>query len=324
MNRFPTLLKREYWEHRGGFVWAPIWTAGIMLFFCLIGMGAALWHTSGRFNGEVHVGVPLKRLIEKIPPEEYGKVSLAIDAGLSSFWMVIQIVVFFVLFFYLLGALYDDRRDRSILFWKSLPVSDAETVASKVAMAMLVVPLFAWVVTVLMHIGFLLLLSGFVLINGVSPMQVIWGPGEPLNLWIRMLAMVPLNALWALPAIGWLLLVSAFARSKPFLWAVALPVAIGVFITVFDVFQTLKIPETWYWRNIVGRILLSIMPGSWFGSDFMRDRFRKFDENGPMEVIDWNAMGNVLVSPELWIGVVAGAAMIVAAIHYRRTRELAD
>ena len=93
MNRFPILLKREYWEHRGGFVWAPIWTAGIVLFLCMIGMGAALWHTSGRFNGEIHVGVPLKRLIEKIPADEFGKVGLAIDGGLAGFWMLIQVGV---------------------------------------------------------------------------------------------------------------------------------------------------------------------------------------------------------------------------------------
>ena len=202
MNRFALLLKREYWEHKGGFFWAPVWASATLLTLVLIGMFTIVWHTSGRANGEFHVGVPLKKLLAKVPAEEMSKLGMAIDAGLAGFWLVLQIVLFFVLFFYLIGALYDDRRDRSILFWKSLPISDVQTVLSKVAMAALGAPLIAWAVTVLLNLGFLLLLSLFVGLNGVNPVTMIWGPAEPLALWAKMLAVVPINAIWALPAIG--------------------------------------------------------------------------------------------------------------------------
>ena len=323
MKNLPQLMKREYWEHRGGFFWAPVWTAATLLFLCIIGMFVAMWHGSGRANGEVHIGVPLKQLIAKIPPEEMGKLGFALDGGLAGFWLVMQIVLFFVLFFYLIGALYDDRRDRSILFWKSLPISDSETVVSKVVMAALVAPLIAWAVTVALNFGFLVLLSIFVAINGVSPMETIWGPAEPIALWTKMLAVVPINAIWALPAIGWLLLTSSFAKSKPFLWAVALPVALGVMIAVFEVLESLRIPDSWYWQNVAGRILVSIVPGSWVW--LLDDSIiRGFERNGPNTLFTWDVIRTVLASTSMWIGAAAGAAMIAASVWFRRERELAD
>ena len=323
MNRFGLLLKREYWEHRGGFLWAPVWTSAVILVMTVIGMFVAVWHTSGRANGDVHVGVPLKQLIAKIPPEEMSKLGFGLDSGLAGFWLVLQVVLFFVLFFYLLGALYDDRRDRSILFWKSLPISDSQTVLSKVAMAALGAPLLAWAVTVALNVVFLGLLTIFVGLNGVNPITTIWGPAEPLLLWLKMLAIVPINALWALPAIGWLLLTSSFAKSKPFLWAVALPVALGVLIAVFELLDTLGVPDTWYWRNIAGRILVSLVPGSWL---WLTDDalLRGFERHGPAQILDWRLIGHVLASPSMWIGAGAGAAMIAGAAWFRRKRELAD
>jgi ABC-2 type transport system permease protein len=325
MKRYLTLLKREYWEHRGGFLWAPAWAAISLLVISLIGMGVATWHANRTFDGEIKIGVPLMKLISQVPPEEMSKLGMGYEAALSSYWMIVQAVLFFVLFFYLLGALYDDRRDRSILFWKSLPVSDAETVLSKVAVAAIGAPLLAWAVTVVLHLGFLGLLAAFVSLHGMSAMDLVIGPAEPLSLALKLLATIPVNALWAMPAIGWLLLVSAFARSKPFLWAVALPVAVGIAVNTFDLLEALRIPDTWYWQHVVARILTSLVPASWFGRAFI-ERLEHADNTGrsPDVLLDWSMIGGALGSADLWIGVVAGAAMIAAAIHFRRTRELAD
>jgi ABC-2 type transport system permease protein len=325
MNRYITLLKREYWEHRGGFLWAPIWTAAALLVMVFVGMGVASWHAARTFDGEVKIGVQLQQLLQKVPPEEMGKIVAGFEASLSSFWAILQVVLFFALFFYLLGALYDDRRDRSILFWKSLPVSDLETVLSKAVVALLGAPLIAWAVTVILHVVFLTLLSVFVLFHGLNAIDLVWGPAEPLSLAIRLLAIIPVNALWALPAVGWLLLVSAFARSKPFLWAVALPVAIGAAISVFDLLQALRIPDFWYWQHIVARILLSLVPAGWLASDFFaRGGGLASGDGSASELVTWSMLGNALGSTELWVGVVAGVAMIAAAVYFRGNRELAD
>lgn len=325
MNRYLTLIRREYWEHRGGFLWAQVWAGIVLLGISLIGMGVATWHANRTFDGEIKIGVPLQKLLSEIPPDEMARLGLGYEAGMAGFWLVMQAVLFFVLFFYLLGALYDDRRDRSILFWKSLPVSDTETVLSKVAVAAIGAPLLAWAATVAVHLVFLGMLGLFVLGHGLSPVDLVWGPAEPLPLAVRMLAMVPVNALWALPAIGWLLLVSAFARGKPFLWAVALPIAIAVAINTFDMLQALRVPDTWFWQHVVARILTSLVPVSWFGAAII-ESMDQADPNGPGPemLVDWSLIGGVLGSAELWIGVAAGAAMIAGAIHFRRTRELAD
>ncbi len=318
MKTFLMLLRREWWENRGGFFWAPAITAGVVLLFAVMGMVLALWHTSGQFNSEIHIGVPLKKLTGELDAGQLDKLGVALDGALAGLWGVVQVALFFVLFFYLLGALYDERRDRSILFWKSLPVSDRDTVLAKVATATLVAPALALAIAIALQSAFLMLLCGFVLINGLDPLKLIIGPAEPLALWVKMLASLPLNALWALPAVGWLLLCSSFARSKPFLWAVLLPVGIGVLIGFFDLLETLKVPEAWYWVHVVARLLGSLVPVSWSiaSADFGHD--------GSEQTLSWAAFATTLTSTTLWVGVIVGVAAIVAAIHFRRVRELAD
>ncbi|HVF36228.1 MAG TPA: hypothetical protein VND91_12975 [Candidatus Saccharimonadia bacterium] len=323
MNRFGLLLKREYWEHRGGLFWAPLWASGVLLTLLVAMMGLAMYHTSGNANGKFHFGMPLKLLLSKIPADEMSKAGMVLDTFLSGFWLILQIVLFFVLFFYLIGALYDDRRDRSILFWKSLPISDSQTVLSKVLMAAVVAPLLAWAIAVVLQVGVLLLLTAFAAMNGVSATTMLWGPAEPLALWTKMLLVVPVNAIWALPAIGWLLLVSSFAKSKPFLWAVALPIAVGVVIAIFELLETIGAPDSWYWQHIAGRILFSLVPGSWIWTAD-EQLIARFDKNGPVEILDGELIGSVLMSPSMWIGAVAGVAMIAGSVWFRRQRELAD
>src|SRR3546814_20822192 len=74
----------------------------------------------------------LQRVISEMDAGDLSKVGFALDVAMYSAMGLLVVVLGFVVFFYCLGALYDDRRDRSILFWKSLPVSDASTVLSKV------------------------------------------------------------------------------------------------------------------------------------------------------------------------------------------------
>lgn len=97
---------------------------------------------------------------------------------LSSLWPFV--VLAFVVFFYCTGALYDDRRDRSILFWKSLPLSDTQTVLSKALSALLVAPIIAVIASVLTMFGFMAILSVIVMTHGGNPLTLIWGPASPL------------------------------------------------------------------------------------------------------------------------------------------------
>lgn len=340
MNRYFTLLRREFWEHRGGFLWAPVWASGILLLVLALAMVVAMWHASGTFNGELHVGVPLQLLLKKLPDEQLAALGFGLNTGLLALSGVLQITLFFVVFFYLIGALYDDRKDRSVLFWKSLPVSDAETVLAKVVTATWVAPLISFAAAVVLGLGFLCLLSVFVWASGGDPMRLVWGPAEPAEMYLHMLMSLPVSFIWSLPAVGWLLLASSFARSKPFLWAVALPAMVGVFIGWFQVLTALQLPSSWYWRHMFMRFVVGLNWGSWYGvrgesmidketanqlsQQIARQEDLPFGIMQQMWALSSKQLWNVLATPETWIGAGIGMLMILGAIHFRRRRELAD
>jgi ABC-2 type transport system permease protein len=219
--------------------------------------------------------------------------------------------------------LYDERKDRSVLFWKSLPVSDSETVLSKAASALLVAPVLAVAAGLATMLGFLLVVSVVIALHGGNPLSLAWGAGSPFAMAGSLLASIPVYALWALPTAGWLLLCSAWARSKPFLWAIMIPVFSGIFVSWFDLMNVFNLESGWFWKNIVARALLSLVPGSWLGNAELR-HMTPDNVDRVAQLISPATTWSMLLAPQLWIGAVAGAAMIFAAIQLRRRRELAD
>ena len=329
-HKFGLLLKREFWEHKGGFFWSPIWAGGISLLLTAMAAitGEVMLRRARDLGEGVNVngshmtinGLDLGMLTSKMSPEDMRQLGGAVNASLlvSSLWPFIAMT--FVVFFYCLGALYDERKDRSVLFWKSLPLSDRETVLSKVASATVVAPVIASVVALLTMFGFLLLSRLLVLAHGGNPALLLWGPGSPLSIAAQFIAAIPVYALWSLPTVGWLLLCSAWARSKPFLWALMIPVFAGVIVSWFDIMQVFDLQSTWFWKNVVARLLLGTVPGSWFNVA----HFDAIEVHGPeafSQVVNLQAMYSVLLTPQLWLGVLAGAAMIFAAIRLRRWRD---
>ncbi len=320
MNRLTWLIRREFWEHKGGIFWAPVWTASVFVLISIMGAITAEVFKA-KFGGGLRIGVSIRDLTSKLDPEALAKIGPAIDVGMLGSSGLLGTVLGFVLFFYLLSALYDDRRDRSVLFWKSLPLSDRDTVLSKVIVAALLAPAITVVVSILLHIAILSLLSVHVMFYGVNPLTVIWGPAEPTVVWLRLLASIPLNALWALPCIGWLLLVSSFVRGKPFLWAVLLPVGIGIMISWFDVLSTFSVPDAAYWKHIALRLLAGVFPGIYQFEMEAVQIAPGVSIAGLNGAASWTDMGRVLVSAPMWIGAIAGSAMIYGAIQMRRWRD---
>ncbi|MBN8894885.1 MAG: hypothetical protein J0I71_08630 [Rhodanobacter sp.] len=317
MNTFLWLVKREFWEHRGGFLRAPVITAAIFLLLNLMGivtgevMGRQMGFQLGIGSNNLHL------LTRDLDQQSMEAVGAGLDLVMYSSTMIISIVLGFVVFFYCLGALYDDRRDRSILFWKSLPVSDTATVLSKVFSATVVAPLIAVVVGALTGIVMLLMFAITLSLHGVSVWHLL-SLSHPLRVITNLVGSIPLYVLWALPTVGWLMLCSAWARSKPFLWAVALPVGVGIVIGWFNLLGTLNISNDWYWRGVVARILGSVFPGGWFSE------VSGIGGDNPAQVLStlsvmhsYSAMGSM----NLWIGVAAAAAMLAGAIWFRRWRD---
>ncbi len=320
------LLRREFWEHKGGFLWAPIWAGGISLLLTL--MALIFGEVAGRravaadkftIDGEVRInGLDLGALTSRMDPDDMRKLAGGIDIAMLGGAMWPLAVLGFVVFFYCLGSLYDERKDRSVLFWKSLPLSDRDTVLSKAASALLVAPTIAILVAIACMFAFMVMLSGFVLLHNGNPVTLLWGPGSPLSNAGLMLSMIPIYALWALPTAGWLLLCSAWSRSKPFLWAILIPVFAGTFISWFDAMNLFQLDSAWFWKNIVARGLLSVFPGTWI--DVMNLGAMTGKELPRHAAILQSTYG-VLATPNLWLGAVAGIAMIVGAIRLRRWRD---
>lgn len=310
---FTALLRREFWEHRGGLWSAQVWTTGIFLvlivLLLLIGEAFRL-----KFFGNADM-----RWIAMINAEQLSAAGMiefrrAMEIGLWGLSVFNLIVLYFVVLFYCIGTLYDERKDRSILFWKSLPATDTQTVMAKLVTALLVGPLLALVFVFALHLGTLLLVGLYAALHGVNPLPFLWQPAIFGRVWGQMLATIPVHALWALPGIAWLLLASSWAKRAPFVWAILLPVLAGVFYLMVEAALRLRVPSIWIWEHVVARIFAApanpvLRPWQWRG------------DNPFAHAAGQEQLMATLSATSTWVGVGIGVLLLGAAIWLRRYRD---
>ena len=315
--KFKWLLRREYWENRGGFFWGPVIAGaiivGLNLILAVIGSIAA--RRSMGSSGFV---------FDHADTHEVGQALGAMGDGMLVGGVIVAcIVLAFVVFFYALGCLYDDRRDRSILFWKSLPVSDGQMVLSKLAWALVLAPVLAVAIGLLIGLALWLISALTITVNGVPAAHAVFTQSHPLRIIGGVLACLPVYMAWALPTIGWLMFCSAAARSKPFLWAVLVPVLACVVISMTTILPGVAIAHDRVWYTLAYRGLFSAVPGAWFPTisgvvDSSSAINTPDDLAGAINLArSWQAFA----SADLWIGAVVGIALIAAAIRLRRWRD---
>ncbi len=317
MNTMKWLIKREFWEHKGGFFWAPVVVGAIMTTF--LGLTLLFAATVGKHNLIQVNGVRVASLSAAMSVEDKAQFIDILTHGYMSTGMPLLMVLGFVVFFFCLGSLFDERKDRSVLFWKSLPVSDGETVLSKVAMALVVAPLITLVFVTVVSILSLVFVTSTAAIMGFNAIGAVLSSPAVYLAPFKLLAILPVYMLWALPTIGWLMMVSAWARTKPFLWAVGIPLLTGALLSWSNAIFDFNWDIGWFWQNIVARMLLSVAPGSWLG---FTDAGRGIADHGATHMDSllshsWQAMATA----NLWIGVLAGVAMLYAAIRLRRWKD---
>ncbi|WP_266159604.1 hypothetical protein [Dyella silvatica] len=320
MKTFFWLVKREYWENRGGFLWAPIITGGIFLLLNIMGIIAA--EVIGARHGVLANG-NLNSLVAHANAGDMADVGNALDVALLSSMWLISIVMGFVVLFYCLGSLYDDRRDRSILFWKSLPISNISTVLSKVVSATVVAPVIAVIAGIVFGMLQLLIFTLVLSFHGINAWQLLL-LAHPVRAVLSSLCSIPLYALFALPAVGWLMFCSAWARSKPFLWAVATPALTGLMLSWFGIMDLFNLSTSWFWSHVVLRVLISVFPGSNLAlDDHNMTTYISISSRGqsPLSLIDPAQTYSELSSPNLWIGVIAGIALLAVVTWLRRTSD---
>jgi len=236
MKRLLALVQREFWENKGAFRTTPLVIGGIYILFLLMSI-----FTTAHFDNELYTFREAVRLLSEQPVEFRAAHAQEVMLGTSLFF---TLVLAFVVFFYLLGALYDDRKDRSILFWKSLPASDALTIASKLLAAMVLAPLIFWIVFVITQILMAIIASVMVLSVGENPWTLFLSVVNPLKAWFILLVSYLAASIWFLPIYGWLLLVSAFAPRIPLLFAVLPPVVFAILQIWIDFLRTFTLDSS--------------------------------------------------------------------------------
>jgi ABC-2 type transport system permease protein len=213
------LLQREFWENKGAFRTTPI------VIGCIYVVGALMAvFTTAHIDNELYTFKELIRLAAQQPEDMRANILYQILLGSSVFF---TIVMWFVVFFYLLGALYDDRKDRSILFWKSLPASDTLTLASKLVAAMIMAPAAFLAALIVTHVVIAIIASLMILAVDQNPWTLFLSLSQPIKAWSIIGLSYLAQSIWALPMFGWLLLVSSFAPRVPLLFAVLPPLVLS-------------------------------------------------------------------------------------------------
>ncbi len=267
-------VRRELWENRSIYI-APLAVAALVLFGFLIA-------TIGRA-----MSAPNLAQRRAVLEEPYTFAALLIMG-----------TTFIVGVFYCLDALHGERRDRSILFWKSLPVSDLTTVLSKASIPLVILPLLTFVIIVVTQL-IMLLLSSAVLVGSGLNVATLWTHSSLFQMSVMLLYhLVAVHALWWAPLWGWLLLVSAWARRAAFLWAALPLLAIGVVEKI--AFNTSHFAAMLGYRFSGGAEAVASAPGS------------------VLDPMTHLTPGHFLSSPGLWIGLVVFAAFLAAAVRLRR------
>ena len=275
-------VRREVWENRSIYI-APLAAAGVAMFGFFIG----LFWLPGSMHG--HAGMD-PFLMEVMP---YGHTG----------WLMMM-TAFLVGVFYSLDALYGERRDRSILFWKSLPVSDVTTVLSKASIPLVVLPVLVIGMTVATHLIMLLISTGVLILSGINPMTL-W---TLLQMELVLIYGVIVLALGQAPLFAGLLLISGWARRTAFLWVVLPPLGICFIEKVLF--------KTTHFAHLLGYLVIG---GATNAFSFRTPSGAPVDPHFiPLAQI---TPGRFLSSPGLWIGLAFATVFLAAAVRLRRYRE---
>jgi ABC-2 type transport system permease protein len=290
-------LRRELWENRSIYI-APFATAGVLIIAVIIPLVTQLLTRNGRFTGNVSI---------------HG------DVANGALWIAYAIIAMPVLAIgmlvaiaYCLSALHGERRDRSILFWKSLPVSDSTTVLSKAAVPLFLVPLVSFAAAVITQLAlFAIALLVFPLLAARA--HLVWN-GMPIDyhtaglIWIgvpvgyltfAMLYGLLTTALWHAPIYAWLLLVGGWAKRMTFLWAVA---PVGAVMLVERIAFGTDSLEILIKHRLVDSVSLAF-------SDMQGN------------ALPYLTPGRFVSDPGLWGGLAVAAFLLGAAVLLRRYRQ---
>jgi len=276
-------VRRELWETRSIYI-APLAVAALFLFGFLISL--------------IHLPARMRAASALDPMQLHHLIEHPFDIAA----LLIMGTTTIVTIFYCLDALHGERRDRSILFWKSLPVSDLTTVLSKASIPLVILPLLTFAITFITQ-GIMLFLGTAVLLGSGLNVALLRAHFSFSQMSLMLLYhLIVIHGLWYAPIYGWLLLISAWARRLAILWATLPLFGIAVFERIAF--------NTSHFTNLLKYHFGSGPDGVQFPGDTMA--------MGSMAQLN---PFHFLLSPGLWFGLAVTAIFLAAAVRLRRYRE---
>ena len=301
MNNVIMLVRREFWENRSLWI-SPLVVAGVIL--VAAAFGGIHTGDNGRFSFGTSDG-PSETEISAIMGS-LDKRQMIYGVTIATFTVFQLVVLGFVVFFYLLDALLSERKDRSILFWKSLPVSDSQVVTSKVLAALVATPIIVLLVSAATQLVFGVV--WWLRMRG-SPLGEVLMPFDA-KVWLQVQAgswlLAFVSILWYLPIAGYLLLVSVWARKNAFLWAV-LPV-VGLLLAEGLLLQSHRFADFLGWR----------FSGAY---QIMAFDEKHVPEGGSALALFAERSWVMLTHWETWAGAAVAVLFFLAVVRIRRYRD---
>ena len=297
------LIRRELWEHRAIFV-TPLVIGTIVT----LGTLTALMFV-GDFQKELNLAI---FGAQNVAGEFERRAALTAFFGGTSWLFLLGLGVLTV--FYALDALYAERKDKSILFWRSLPVTDAETVISKLVTAVLVIPAIAIAGIIVTHLVNLVITSLWVASKGGSAGTLIWGSVPFFDNWMATILVIYATAIWMSPFLGWLLFVSAWTKRAPlmvaFLPLVLIPMIEGIFL------RSAHFAEAVWGRGAK----IPLFQAGIDVEEFFDEEHLQLSEE-MVSLLAHIDLGRFFSSVDTWIGIVVCGLLTTAAIYVRRYRD---
>ncbi len=298
------LLRREFWEHRAIIV-APVVLVGIVVLASITGQVAV-----SAFNQAVDLAI---LGASNLGERERAAAISAITIAISTLFLIEMAVL---TTFYLLDTLYTERKDKSILFWRSLPVTDAETVLSKLLTAAIAIPAVTFAAIAITHLLVLGIAGVWVSGRGADAMYLIWQAAPLASNWLATLVLCLALPLWFLPFAGWFLFVSAWTKRSPFLVAI-LP------LIVLPMLERILLGSTLFRDAIFVRSVKIPLFSADAGDGLVFGDADDFRIAGDADVtlLSFIDLSKFLGDPGLWTGLVVGGLFVAAAVYVRRYRD---
>ncbi|MFM1566698.1 MAG: hypothetical protein ACKJRP_07260 [SAR86 cluster bacterium] len=302
MNTLKALIRRELQEHKWGFVYLP-WIVGafMSLVVVMVYLGLTEVNTENfKFSTDVFAD---SEVVQSMKEATFEQRRAAIKAGLLVLGFPLVIALGFAILAYSLSTFFDERKDKSIIFWRSLPVSDSFTVFSKLIVALVVAPLLVIPALLFLHLVSVTAGSIYFAVSDIVPFTWAWQAYPWLD-WIRVIFSLWLQGLWSLPIITWIMLAGAYSR-KPVVAAILPPVVVVLV-------EGVSLSSSVFLDSLFERV----QPWS-RASSFPKE----YESLGVAELSDIPLLFGMT---EFWVGILVSSVFIYLTIYFRSKSDYAS